>query len=114
MIIFELLVGPELVQCFKTNSDVQDVLLHLSSQLGARLYNLLRGLLFEVRFSIVRELLEDGILDNGQRICKAIKDVSQKMKTSKFLEDFLREGSRNGERPSDGEISMFRQSSAQN
>ena len=31
MIIFELFVGPELVQCFKTNSDVQDTLVYLSS-----------------------------------------------------------------------------------
>ena len=58
------------------------------------------------------ELLEEGILDNGQRICKAIKDVSQKMKTSKFLQDMLLEGRRNGERPSTGEVSLFGQSSA--
>jgi predicted transcriptional regulator YheO len=112
MIILELFVGPELVHCFKTNSDAQDTLVHLSSQLGARIYNLLKGLLFDVKFSIVRELLEDGILDNGQRICKAIKDVAQKMKTSKFLQDMLDEDKRNGERPSTGEISLFGQSSS--
>ena len=67
-----------------------------------------------MRFGIVRELLDDGILDNGQMICKAIKDVAQKMKTSKFLEDLLEESRRNDERPSAGEISLFGQSSTQN
>ena len=114
VIILELFVGQDLIQCLRTHDDVQEVLVHLSTPLGSRIYNLLRGLLLQVRFDIVGEFLQDGILDNGSRMCKALRDVAEKKKHSTFLEDMLKEGRDEEKTLSDEEISVFGQASAQN
>ena len=48
--------------------------------LGARLTCLLTGLLFEVRFSVVKEILDDGILNSERRVTKAIEEVQKAKK----------------------------------
>lgn len=64
VVILELFVGSDLVNCMRTNEDVVELLDYISGQLGARLYYMLKALLFQVRFAIVQEILDDDILNN--------------------------------------------------
>ena len=91
MIIFELFVGKDLVRCFRTNEDVVDALDCVSKELGARLYTLLKDLLFKVRMEVAREMLDDGIMDDPNRVSRALKDVAQKVGVSKYLQDMIQE-----------------------
>ena len=86
MIILEILIGSELVLDLKTNSHVRDLITGGQSWLGQRLSKLLVGLLFEVRFSVVAEMLDDGIFDSGKRVAKAIAGANQKKRRDPELQ----------------------------
>jgi hypothetical protein len=111
VIILELFVGQDLIKCLRTNSDVLEVVDCISSQLGARLYTMVRALLFEIRYSVAQEMLVDGLLDNPDRVRKALKEVGQKVQSCRFLQDMLTGGEENAESPSGQEISEFGQAS---
>jgi hypothetical protein len=59
---------------------VKDLFQFVQHFLGARLSNLLTGLLFEVRFSVVKDTLEDGILDSNKRLKKTIDEIQKAKK----------------------------------
>ena len=107
MIILELFVGTDLVHSMKSNSEVVELLDYVSAQLGARIYQLLKALLFEVRFSIVQDTLDDGILANPDRVSKAFKDVERRRTVSKYLQDILKEGGNEVKSYSEEPISVF-------
>ena len=114
MIILEIFVGSELVKCFHTHQDVIEGLAHIQNELGNRLYGLLRALLFEVRFDVIKETLDGGILDSPERVAKSLRHVGKKIKESNFVEELLdaqKEGARSySEEP----ISVFGQVSGLN
>jgi hypothetical protein len=112
VIILELFVGTELVNCMRTNEDVVELLDYLSGQFGARIYHLLKGLLFDVRYSIVQDILDDGVLANPERVAKSLKDVQRKRKDSKFLQDMLGERRDGGRSISEEPLSIIGQTSA--
>ena len=91
MIIFELFAGSEFVQSFTHHEDVVEGLIFIQNELGNRLQSLLRGLLFEVRFESITTALEEGILDNAERVAKAVRAVGKKIADSNYLEQRLRE-----------------------
>ena len=59
----------------------------IQNELGNRLQALLRGLLFEVRFEVITQVLNDGILDNNERVAKAIRSVGKKLVNSDYLNE---------------------------
>jgi phage terminase Nu1 subunit (DNA packaging protein) len=73
---------------------VRDLVEFVQQWLGARLTTLLSGLLFEVRFGVVKEILDDGLLNSERRVAKAIEEVQkaknrhEKLKVMK--KDFLK------------------------
>ena len=85
VIILEILIGSELVLGLKTNAEVRDLILFIQPYLGARLSSLLTGLLLEVRYSVVGEILEDGILNSERRVMKAVEEVEKAKKNIKNL-----------------------------
>lgn len=91
MIIFELFAGSEFVQSFTHHEDVVEGLIFIQNELGNRLQSLLRGLLFEVRFETITRALEEGILDDAERVAKAVRAVGRKIAGSNYLEKRLRE-----------------------
>ena len=91
IMILELFVGSEVVECLRTHQDVFDLTTHIAGQVGNRLYALLHGLLFEVRFKVVMDTLEDGILDDATRVSMALKEVTKKVKESNIVEKMLKE-----------------------
>jgi len=68
MMILEIFVGSEVVECLKTHHDVLDLTAHVAAQLGNRLYALIYGLLFEVRVKVVEDTLDGGLLDDPSRV----------------------------------------------
>ena len=87
--ILELLVGSDVIRCLRTNEDVMEVVSNISDALGQRLYCLISGLLFEVRFSIISETLKNGLLDDSARVKHTLKLVNKKVKESRFFEDLF-------------------------
>ena len=79
--------------------------------MGARLYNLLKALLFQVKFSIVQDTLDDGILDDSVRVSRALKDSERKRKESKYVEEILGEGRNGAMSNSELPLSIFGRSS---
>ena len=55
---------------------------------------MITGLLFEVRFDVVKEILDDGILNSERRVMKAIEEVERAKKRHQKLivmeRDFLK------------------------
>ena len=94
IIILEILLGSELVLGLKTNAEVRDLIQFVQSWLGARLSSLLTGLLLEVRFGVVKEILDDGHLDSERRVSRAIEDVQKAknryLKLQEMEKDFLK------------------------
>jgi hypothetical protein len=94
MIILEVLLGSELVFGLKTNAEVRDLILFVQQWLGARLTTLLTGLLFDVRYAVVKETLDDGLLNSERRVSKAIEEVQKAKKRHEKLKvmkkDFLK------------------------
>ena len=91
MIIFELFAGSDFVQSFTQHEDVVEGLLFIQNELGNRHQSLLRGLLFEVRFEAITRVLEEGILDDSERVAKSVRAVGRKIAGSNYLEQRLRE-----------------------
>ena len=91
MIIFEIFAGGEFIQSFTHQDDVQEGLIFIQNELGNRLQSLLRGLLFEVRFEAITKILDEGILDDADRVGKAIRAVCRRISGSNYLEQRLRE-----------------------
>ena len=89
IMILELLVGQDVIKCLRTHQDVVEVVSNISDVLGQRLYGLICGLLFDVRFSIISETLKNGLLDDSARVKQTLKLVSKKVKESRFFEDLL-------------------------
>lgn len=94
IIILEILLGSELVLGLRTNDEVKELTQLVQPWLGARLSTLLTGLLFEVRYNVVKETLEDGLLDSERRVMKAIEEVQKAKKKHQKLkameDDFLK------------------------
>lgn len=89
MMILQLFVGSDLVQCIRTNQDAIEVLAHVSDELGNRFYTLIKALMFDVRFEIIKETLDGGILDDPGRVAKSLRHVGDKIKDSIFVEEML-------------------------
>ena len=89
MMILQLFVGSDLVQCLRTNQDAIEVLAHVSDELGNRFYTLIKALMFDVRFEIIKETLDGGILDDPGRVAKSLRHVGDKIKDSIFVEEML-------------------------
>ena len=73
---------------------MKELTLFVQPWLGARLSCLLTGLLFEVRFDVVKEILDDGILNSERRVTKAIEEVQKAkkrhLKLTVMESDFLK------------------------
>ena len=114
MIILEIFVGSELVQCFRTHQDVIEGLAHVQIELGNRLYGLLRALMLEVRFETIKETLDGGILDSPERVAKSVRHVSKKIRESNFVEELLNAQKDGARSYSEEPISLFGQVSGLN
>ena len=55
---------------------------------------MITGLLFEVRFDVVKEILDDGILNSERRVMKAIEEVekakNRHQKLKQMKRDFIK------------------------
>jgi len=89
MMILQLFVGSEVVQCFYTHQDVMEGLTHVQNELGNRLYGLIRALMFEVSFEVIKETLDGGILDSPERVAKSIRHAGKRIRDSNFIQELL-------------------------
>ena len=89
MMILQLFVGSEVVQCLYTHQDVIEGLTHVQNELGNRLYGLIRALMFEVRFEVIKETLDGGILDSPERVAKSIRHARKRIRDSNFIQELL-------------------------